>query len=85
MKVVLDTNVLVSAFLKPQSKPAKILRLILQGNIDIVINEYILAEYYEVLTRAKFDLNPENIQTVLFYPFRRNSGTGIAEIRSTAR
>jgi len=35
MNVVLDTNVLISAFLKPQSKPAKILRLILQGNMDI--------------------------------------------------
>ncbi|MGE0083399.1 MAG: putative toxin-antitoxin system toxin component, PIN family [Desulfococcaceae bacterium] len=67
MKVVLDTNVLISAFLKPQSKPAKILRLILQGNMDIVINEYILAEYYEVLTRPKFDLNPDNIQTVLSF------------------
>ncbi len=72
MKVVLDTNVLVSAFLKPRSKPAKILRLILQGNIDIIINEYILAEYYEVLTRPKFNLNPDNIRTVL--SFIRSAG-----------
>ncbi|MEE4359565.1 MAG: putative toxin-antitoxin system toxin component, PIN family [Desulfococcaceae bacterium] len=72
MKVVLDTNVLVSAFLKPRSKPARILRLILQGNIDIVINEYILAEYYEVLIRPKFDLNSVNIETVL--SFIRSTG-----------
>jgi len=65
VKIVLDTNVLVSAFLKPQSNPAKIFRLILQGNIDIVVNECILAEYYEVLTRAEFDINPENIKTTL--------------------
>jgi len=65
VKIVLDTNVLVSAFLKPQSSPAKILRLILQGNIDIVVNECILSEYYEVLTRPKFDINPENVRTVL--------------------
>ncbi len=72
MKVVLDTNVLVSAFLTPPSKPAKILRMILQGNIDIVINEHILSEYYEVLTRPKFDLDPGNIQTVL--SFIRSAG-----------
>jgi len=61
----MDTNVLVSAFLKPQSNPAKILRLILQGNINIVINAYILLEYYEVLTRPKFDINPEDIRITL--------------------
>jgi len=72
MKVVLDTNVLISTFLKPRNKPARILRLILQGNIDIIINECILAEYYEVLTRPKFDLNPANIQTVL--SFIRSTG-----------
>jgi uncharacterized protein len=58
MRVVLDTNVLVSAFLKPRSKPAKILRLILQGNLEIIINEPILSEYQEVLTRPKLRLNP---------------------------
>ena len=57
MKVVLDTNVLVSAFLKPRSNPARILRLVLQGDIQIVINEHIMAEYREVLFRPKFDLN----------------------------
>lgn len=61
----MDTNVLVSAFLKPQSNPAKILRLILQGNINIIINAYILSEYYEVLTRPKFDINPEDIRITL--------------------
>lgn len=41
LKIVLDTNVLVSAFLKPRSKPARILRLVLQGDIEIVANESI--------------------------------------------
>lgn len=65
MRVVLDTNVLVSAFLKPQSKPAKILRLILQGKLDIVISAPILSEYDDVLTRPKFNLEPLRTRTIL--------------------
>ena len=72
MKIVLDTNVLVSAFLKPQSDPSKILRLILQRNIQIVVNEHILSEYYEVLKRPKFSLNHGKIQVVL--QFIRKTG-----------
>lgn len=65
MKIVLDTNVLVSAFLKPWSNPAKILRLVLQGDVRIVVNEYILSEHLEVLTRPKFDLYLDNVQIIL--------------------
>lgn len=65
MKIVLDTNVLVSAFLNPHSKPAKILRLIIQGEIQIIINEAILAEYREVLARPLFKLDDKNVQTIL--------------------
>ena len=65
MKVVLNTNVLVSAFLKPHSKPARILRLVIQGEIRIIINEAILAEYQEVLTRPSFQLNDTYVQTIL--------------------
>ena len=65
MKVVLDTNVLVSGLLKPQSKPARILRLILQGHIQIVPNEPILVEYQEVLKRPKFALEWQGIEPIL--------------------
>ena len=72
MRVVLDTNVLVSAFLKPESKPARILRLALQGDIEIVITEHILAEYLEVLERPIFSLNKQDIRVVL--DFIRSKG-----------
>ncbi len=65
MKIVLDTNVLVSAFLKPRSKPARIIRLVLQGDLEIVVNESILAEYQDVLGRPKFDLDPDQVLTIL--------------------
>ena len=67
MRVVLDTNVLVSAFLNPRSNPARILRLIIQGDVLIVLNESILAEYYEVLKRPKFELDIEAVLIVIDY------------------
>jgi len=73
VRVVLDTNVIVSAFLKPQSKPARILRLILQGEVRIIINEPILSEYYQVLSRPKFGLDRRDIQ--FFLDFFRAKGT----------
>ena len=65
MKVVLDTNVLVSGLLKPRSAPAKILRLILQGDLDIIMNEHILAEYNEVLRREKFLFNRKDVEAII--------------------
>jgi putative PIN family toxin of toxin-antitoxin system len=65
LKVVVDTNVLVSAFLKPDSKPAKILQLVLQGDLEIVVNEQILHEYEDVLSRPKFDLPASKVSTIV--------------------
>lgn len=57
MRIVLDTNVLVSALLKPNSNPAYVLRLILQREIELVLDERILDEYEDVLARPKFRLD----------------------------
>lgn len=54
LKVVIDTNVLISAFLKPDSVPELILSLILSGEIILCLSEPIAKEYEEVLGRAKF-------------------------------
>jgi putative PIN family toxin of toxin-antitoxin system len=54
MKVVLDTNVVVSAFLSPAGKPAAILAFVLRHDFDICFDTAILAEYEQVLSRSKF-------------------------------
>jgi putative PIN family toxin of toxin-antitoxin system len=54
MKVVLDTNVVVSAFLSPLGNPAAILRLVLSRSLDICFDTAILIEYEQVLSREKF-------------------------------
>ncbi|HDZ00233.1 MAG TPA: putative toxin-antitoxin system toxin component, PIN family [Nitrospirae bacterium] len=65
MRVVLDTNVIVSAFLNPFGPPARILRLILQGDIEIIFDERIIREYEIVLCRPKFKLFNEDVCSVI--------------------
>lgn len=53
-RVVLDSNVLVSALLFSRSIPADCLRKILDRG-TLIVSEEILAEYSEVLARPKLD------------------------------
>lgn len=53
MKVVLDTNVMVSALLKRDSVPGQILQAVWDGNLDLVLSEPLLAELREVLNYPK--------------------------------
>lgn len=50
MRAVLDTNVLVSAYLAPVGNPATILRRFREGNFDVVLSEAILTEFQKVMT-----------------------------------
>ena len=63
--VVLDTNVLVSALLKPKSIPDVIVRKSLYGEVIPVLNDDIIAEYDEVLHRKKFDFIDSDIQNTV--------------------
>ena len=53
LKVVLDTNVLVSAYLVPGGKPARILSLARQGELTICLSPPILGEVKQTLLRPK--------------------------------
>jgi putative PIN family toxin of toxin-antitoxin system len=64
IKVVLDTNILISAILFG-GKPRRVLELALRREIKICVSEPILEELKGVLRRPKFDLNAEIIQTIL--------------------
>lgn len=62
---VIDTNVIVSALIKPNSNPQKIISYVEQGKIIPVYNDEIMGEYVEVLHRDKFHFSEERIQSVL--------------------
>lgn len=62
---VIDTNVLVSAMLKWDSIPGNILELTFSRTIVPLLNEYILNEYKEVLSRPKFHFTQNIINNIL--------------------
>ena len=59
MKVIIDTNVLVSAVLKGREARDVIQFVVDSPNCDWVVSEEILAEYQDVLSRKKFKLTDE--------------------------
>jgi predicted nucleic acid-binding protein len=52
--LILDTNVLVSAALKPESDLARIVERVLLRQVPIYVCPSIMLEYREVLNRPKF-------------------------------
>ena len=62
---VIDTNVLVSALLKPNSIPRIVIDYVYAGYIVPLYNDEIIAEYVEVLHRDKFNFKSEDIDTVI--------------------
>lgn len=65
MRIVLDTNVLVSGMLQPLGNPAQVLSLALSGAIEVCHDARILAEYAEVLARPRFKFDPVRVREIL--------------------
>ncbi|MDR2577314.1 MAG: putative toxin-antitoxin system toxin component, PIN family [Chitinispirillales bacterium] len=72
MRVVVDTNVIVSALINVNGFPAKVLSLILNGGIKILYDNRILFEYMDVLSRRKFVFSTEAVSG--FIDYVRHSG-----------
>ena len=54
MRIVLDTNVLVSALLSPHGPPAAVVRMLVSGQLSLCYDERIVSEYRDVLIRGRF-------------------------------
>ena len=54
MRVVLDTNILISACLKPDGLEARVVAMALSGKVEACVTGAIVDEYDEVLRRRKF-------------------------------
>lgn len=65
MRIVLDTNVLVSGLLNPHGPPGRIVDLLLAGELAIVYDDRVLAEYGEVLSRPRFGFDSHEIEHIL--------------------
>ena len=58
-KVVIDTNVIVSALIQKNYPYLIIKELFLEGKIIVCISEELMQEYFEVLSRPKFARFPD--------------------------
>jgi putative PIN family toxin of toxin-antitoxin system len=67
VKIVLDTNVLVSGLLTPFGSSGEIIRMVSAGILILQYDSRILLEYQEVLYRPKFQFDKEYIDTLLAY------------------
>lgn len=65
MKVVVDTNILVSGLLNPLGKSGQIVRWVADGFLIPCHDTRVLSEYEEVLRRPKFDFSPDDIRALL--------------------
>lgn len=63
-KVVLDTNVLISSLLKPESKARDIYRLVLRREIELYTSAYLINELSRVLKYPRFGF--EKLQKEVF-------------------
>lgn len=59
MKILIDTNVLVSAALKDKDPETVVLFVTAQADFEWIVSPEILAEYKDVLRREKFGLPEE--------------------------
>jgi putative PIN family toxin of toxin-antitoxin system len=67
LRVVLDTNVLVSGLLSPYGPPGEIVRMVSSGAVTLCIDARILAEYEEVLSRPRFEFDTDAVAALVDY------------------
>jgi putative PIN family toxin of toxin-antitoxin system len=72
MKIVLDINIIVSAFINPKGVPGAIVSLVLAKKIIICYDNKIFSEYMEVLKKSKF--NFDNALVDDFLDFIKENG-----------
>ena len=65
IRVVLDTNIIVSALLQPFGAPAQIFLLALERHVQLCISGAIYAEYEEVIRRPRLRLEDRTILDTL--------------------
>lgn len=66
IRVVLDTNILISALLSPQGPPAQVfIMTILQPDTELCVSGNIYAEYEEVIRRPRLGRSAREIEETL--------------------
>jgi uncharacterized protein len=67
LRIVLDTNVLVSGLLSPFGPPGEIVRWVTSGLATLCLDARILSEYDDVLARPRFGFDRDAVAALLDY------------------
>jgi putative PIN family toxin of toxin-antitoxin system len=65
MKVVIDTNILVSGLLCPFGAPGEIVLMVASGTLELCYDARIISEYRDVLLRPKFPFGQFHVDSLL--------------------
>lgn len=69
MRIVLDTNILISGVIRPHGRVGSVLQRLRDGALTLLYDERTLSELMDVLNRPKirnkYDLSQQDIETVL--------------------
>lgn len=76
MRVVIDTNVIVSGILNPHGSPGRIVNALLSEAITVLHDDRILSEYREVLLRPTFGFSSSDVEVLL--DFVESSGEHVS-------
>jgi len=88
MRVVIDTNVLVSGVINPHGPPGRIVNAVMSEMIIVLYDDRILSEYREVLMRPMFGFERADIDVLLEFIELTGEYTGaepIAVVLADAR
>jgi len=85
VKLVLDTNVVISAFINPGGKPSQIIKMVLGHKAELCYNSAVLSEYECVMLRPKFShtINADNVRR--FINLIRSIGISFDTLPSTIK
>jgi uncharacterized protein len=75
---VLDTNVIVSGILNPHGYPGRLLDAILNGSLRLTLDDRILVEYRDVLSRPRFGISSDELQAIMAKLLRQDLVTPTA-------
>jgi putative PIN family toxin of toxin-antitoxin system len=70
LRIVLDTNVSVSALIHPAGIPARAFDLVVARQVAVALDHRIFAEYHAVLLRPEFSLPRDRVTAVLDFLWR---------------
>jgi putative PIN family toxin of toxin-antitoxin system len=71
LRAVIDTNVFVSAFLRENTPPSRVLGDVLRGALLVLYDKRILDEYRDVLFRPKFPFERDRLDRFVQFVQRR--------------